>query len=75
MTEAPPEHLVTEHRTEGGHELVGAVDQDAVCPSTTASSWPPIRVTTAGVPHAPASVTVIPHPSRSDEEATTHALR
>ena len=41
----------------------------------TASSWPPIRVATAGVPQAPASVTVMPQPSRSEDEATTQARR
>ena len=34
-----------------------------------------MRETTEGVPHAPASVMVMPHPSRADEEASTHALR
>ena len=40
---------------------------------STASAWPAIRVATAGVPQAPASVTVIPHPSRSDALTSTQA--
>ncbi len=46
-----------------------------VTPSSTASSWPLMLETTEGVPHAPASVTVIPHPSRSEVEASTQARR
>ena len=34
-----------------------------------------MRVTTAGVPHTAASVTVIPQPSRFDVLASTHARR
>ena len=37
-----------------------------VSPSTTASAWPATSLTTDGVPHAAASVMVIPHPSRAD---------
>ncbi len=44
-------------------------------PSTTASSWPVMRVATAGVPQAAASVSVMPHPSRAEVEPTSHALR
>ena len=33
-------------------------------PSSTASRWPAMSVATAGVPQAPASVRVMPHPSR-----------
>ncbi len=46
-----------------------------VAPSTTASLWPGISDTTDGVPQAPASVIVIPHPSFAEVEITTHALR
>ena len=42
-------------------------------PSTTASSCPAMRVATAGVPHAAASVSVMPQPSRTDVEETTQA--
>ena len=34
-----------------------------------------MRDATAGVPHAPASVMVMPHPSRAEEEASTQARR
>ena len=44
-------------------------------PSMTASSWPGIRVATAGVPQAAASVSVMPHPSWEDVELTTQARR
>ena len=44
-------------------------------PSTTASAWPAMRVATAGVPQAAASVSVMPQPSRAEAEATTHARR
>ena len=44
-------------------------------PSATASACPAMRVATAGVPHAAASVTVIPHPSRADALASTQARR
>ena len=44
-------------------------------PSTTASWCPAMRVATDGVPQAAASVSVIPQPSRTDVEATTHARR
>ena len=43
--------------------------------SMTASSWPAIRVATAGVPQAAASVSVMPHPSCDDVEPTTQARR
>ena len=39
------------------------------------STWPAIRVATAGVPHAAASVMVMPQPSSDDALATSHALR
>jgi hypothetical protein len=44
-------------------------------PSRTASAWPAMRVATAGVPQAAASVSVMPQPSRADAEATIHARR
>ena len=44
-------------------------------PSRTASAWPAMRVATAGVPQAAASVMVMPHPSRAEAEATIHVVR
>ena len=46
-----------------------------VTPSTTLLRWPLMSVTTAGVPHAAASVSVSPHPSASEALATSHARR
>jgi hypothetical protein len=46
-----------------------------VTPSRTASSWPLILDTIDGVPQAPASVSVMPQPSRNEVEATTQARR
>ena len=42
-------------------------------PSTTASVCPAMRVATVGVPHAAASVRVMPQPSCDDAEATIQA--
>jgi hypothetical protein len=47
--------------------------QAAEVPSATASTWPGMRVATAGVPQAAASVRVMFQPSRTEAEATTQA--
>ena len=44
-------------------------------PSATASVWPAMRVATAGVPQAAASVRVMPQPSRAEALAMSRASR
>jgi len=51
-TQSATEHLVPQDGVEGGDRVVRGVDQEPDVPSRTASSWPPIRVATEGVPQA-----------------------
>ena len=70
-----PALVVGEHAVERGAKLGRVVARKPVSPSSTASSCPAMRVATAGVPHAAASVIVMPQPSWADALATTHARR
>ena len=87
LAQARPESRVGEdgpQRLDERRRLRGATHDDRptfmgttnpLTPSSTASTWPAMRDTTAGVPHAAASLTVIPHPSRCEVLATTQARR
>ena len=68
--------VVGEHAIERGGEARRRRRRAARCRRRAPRRrGPAMRVATAGVPHAAASVSVIPHPSCADALATTHARR